>query len=288
MFGQGAILGDDTDPGAPTEKAGAEPHTERTPWWKRGSTKVIAAIVAVLTAGAVAAVSALVQQGVISIGHALVAGEVLSIQTTTLAPSATCYGERGWVFPKRPAALPVPDLTDRSFNVNAWARQNGGVPASGYYVVLALQPVQQRTVVIDSLVVQVVHQSPTTVGTYAPFFGQCGGLEPYFFQANLDDNPVFIKPVKGRDQADNIVAPVALPHVLTEGNPEVWNVSAITNHCTCQWVIDVHWSSGNDSGTIRVDDHGQPFVTSSTIGSVEVGTNYGHPPRWSVLPTPAS
>ena len=279
---------DDADPGAATEKSGAEPHAARAPWWKRGSTKVIAAIAAALTAGAIAGVSALVQQGVISIGHALVAAEVLSIQTKTLSPGEMCYGEKGWIFPKRPAALPVPDITNRSFSLDAWAKKNGGVPASGYYVELILQPVQQRTVVIDNLAVRVVHQSPVTVGTHFPVYGQCGGLEPYFFQANLDDNPVFIKPVKGQSLAGNIVTPVALPHKLTEGNPEAWNVSAITSHCTCQWIIEVHWSSGNDSGTIRVDNHGHPFVTSSTIGSIEVGTNYGHPPRWMAISSPTS
>jgi hypothetical protein len=278
---------DDGNPGSSTGKTDTELHSAQAQWWKRGSTKVIAAVSAVLTAGAIAGVSTLAQQGAVSIGHVLAGSEVLSIHTASLSPGASCYGERGWTFPKRPAALPVPDLTNRSFSLDKWARQNGGIPASGYYVVLTLQPVQQRTVVIDNLAVRVLHQSPPTVGTYFPATGQCGGLTPYYFQANLDDNPVFIKPIKGYDTAGHPAVPVALPHQLTEGSPEVWQVSAITEHCTCQWIIEVHWTSGNDSGTIRVDNNSRPFMTSSTMGSVVVFSNYGHPPRWIIHSTTA-
>lgn len=145
----------------------------RTTWWKRGSTKVIAA----LAAGALAGVGALAQQGVISIGHTLVASDVVTYHTRALSPGAGCQGEKGWVFNRSPSALPAPDFTNRNLNLDSWARGNGGVPASGYYVALTLQPVQQRTVVIDNLEVRVVHQAQPTVGTHA-FFGQCGGLVP--------------------------------------------------------------------------------------------------------------
>jgi hypothetical protein len=273
-------MSDSRDAGSPKEKPDtAQEPAAHTSWWRRGSTKVLAAI----AAGALAGVGVLAQQGVISIGHTLVAGDVLSIQTRVLSPSAGCLGERGWVFNKPLAALPAPESSNRHPNLDTWARENGGIPASGYYVVLTLQPVQQRTVVVDNLTVQVVHQSAPTVGSHI-YFGQCGGLTPYAFQANLDSDPVFIKPAKGQDAAGKTITPVALPHQLTESSPEVWNVEAITRHCTCKWIIDVHWTSGNDSGTIRVDNHGQPFITSSAVGSVQATPVGGSTGKWAVIP----
>jgi hypothetical protein len=276
-------MGDEAGRDPSAEKSGTvKDSAARSSWWKRGSTKVIAA----LAAGVLAGAGVLAKEGVISLGHELVASDVLSIQTRAPSPAAGCSGENGWMFPKPVDALPAPDFTNRHLNLDSWAKRNGGVPASGYFVVLTLQPVQQRTVVIDNLSVRVLHQSAPTVGTHI-HFGQCGGLTPYVFQANLDANPVSIKPVKGQDAAGRTIQPVALPHELTESTPEVWNVEAVTQHCTCQWIIEVHWTSGNDSGTLRIDNHGQPFITSSTVGSTEAGPGGIKPPTWAIYPSPS-
>ena len=252
---------------------------KKKPWWRSGYTAIIAA----LAAGIIAAITSLTQEGITSIGHRLVSSNVLSIHLSAIALSAGCYGEKGWVFPKRLSQLPAPDTTNPRLDFDSWARRNNGVPASGDYVELVLQPVrQQQTVVIDSISVQIVGESPPFHGAYIQGFGQCGGIQPDFFQANLDSRPISITPVKGQNSTLKVVEPVPLPHVLTEGSPEVWNVSAIARHSIYRWVINVHWTSGNDSGTLLVDDNGQPFETAPTVGLTEALPNQEEPPGWVI------
>lgn len=161
------------------------------PWWKRSSTAVIGATVA----GVLLGITALSQQLLTSTFYEILPSKVVSIKTTAFSAGDACEGESGWVFNKPPNALPVPDLTNPNFNEDLWAQQNAGVPASGYFVQLKLQPVQEQTVIVNSLEVQVVHRSAPRGGTSVDL-ANCPfhvAITPYIFEANLDSNPVSVK-----------------------------------------------------------------------------------------------
>lgn len=244
------------------------------PWWRRSSTKIFAAA----TAGLIAGVTALASEGVVSIGHKLVSGDVLSVQLKLLSPGRSCEKEPGWAFPRESQSIPVPTPSE---DEDTWAANYGGIPASGYYITLTLQPVQQRTVIVDSVSVRVVAREQAAAKSHLTIAGECGGIEPYYFKANLDSNPIDVSSISGQDTEGNDAAPVPLPHKLTEGDPEVWQVAAFTNQCKCSWVINIHWTSDGDEGSVIVDNHGRPFETESTAGLPLLNTDWGTPPKWT-------
>lgn len=43
-------------------------------------------------------------------------------------------------------------------------------------------------------------------------------------------------------------------------------VKARTQTCDCRWYLELGWSSQGRTGTLRIDDHGRPFRTSSIKG----------------------
>src|SRR6202022_3997126 len=62
------------------------------------------------------------------------------------SPGLACEGGEGWVFDKDPQHLPGVFPSD---NRDAWAAANGGIPASGNYVVVTLQGLKGHTVVVS-------------------------------------------------------------------------------------------------------------------------------------------
>jgi hypothetical protein len=60
---------------------------------------------------------------------------------------------------------------------------------------------------------------------------------------------------------------------VSESDPEVFYVIAHAKANDVSWYLELDWSSGNRSGTLRIDDKGKPFRTSGTKGR----PTYGYP-----------
>jgi len=116
--------------------------------------------------------------------------EQLSAVVSVPSFAFTCStGQAGWVFDQKPSELPGVMPND---DKDAWAAANGGIPASGNYVVVTLQGLNGHTVVVNDISVDVISRTPPPQGTYPYTGGQCGGLIPYRFSLDLDKNPVSV------------------------------------------------------------------------------------------------
>lgn len=56
------------------------------------------------------------------------------------------------------------------------------------------------------------------------------------------------------------------PYRVSAEDPEVLLVDATTQTYDARWYLELDWSSQGRTGTIRIDDHGRPFRTSSIKG----------------------
>jgi hypothetical protein len=208
--------------------------------------------------------------------------DALHVTAQPANPADYCNGGAGWVFRKKPQELSVPAW---SADLPRWAIANGGVPASGNYVVVTLQGIAPHTVIIQDVRVVVVHKEAASGGTYPLLGGSCGVLVPAFFAADLDSRPVRVRPVTGMDATGHSVRPVPLPHQVSESNPEVWDVQAKTERSQDDWIAYVDWLSDGQRGSseISADGHGRPFRTAATTSSATVSRG-ANAHTWTAAP----
>jgi hypothetical protein len=180
------------------------------------------------------------------------------------SPADLCGGQTGWVFPARLGALTLPSV---DASKDAWAAANHGIPASGNHITVVLQAGGDKPVVVDDLRVSVVRRSPAPKGTYPLLGSGCGGLVPTLFKADLDKDPVTVKPVAGVDLADKRIPPVALPQKISPNSPEQWRIAAVTHTCDCEWVAFFDYTANGATRVEEIDDRGRPFRTVSPTNS---------------------
>ncbi|GAB2796659.1 hypothetical protein GCM10027073_30630 [Streptomyces chlorus] len=85
--------------------------------------------------------------------------------------------------------------------------------------------------------------------------------------------------VAGNDAGTPIPA-VRMPYRVSAKDPEVLEVTATTAGCDCRWYLELDWSSGGRSGTVRIDDDGRPFRTSGIKGLPRYEYDTSHR-RWT-------
>jgi hypothetical protein len=68
---------------------------------------------------------------------------------------------------------------------------------------------------------------------------------------NLDRNPVSVtaKPDEGVlvGVPGGVPRLIKLPHDITGGETEVWDLYAVTQTCTCEWTATLDWIADDDS-----------------------------------------
>ncbi len=190
---------------------------------------------------------------------------------TIPSPGEICSGGEGWVFEKDPQQLPgLPANRD----LNAWAADNGGVPASGNFIKVTLQGQNGHNVLVHEIEVEVRSRTEPPHGTYPLLSGGCGGYLPYRFSLNLDARPVSVTAQSDEgwlgDVPGGVPRLVELPHKITGSEPEVWHLAALTETCTCEWTATLKWTSDDGkAGSTPITDNGKPFrVAAKTRATV--------------------
>ncbi|MFJ7306096.1 helix-turn-helix domain-containing protein [Streptomyces sp. NPDC099088] len=149
---------------------------------------------------------------------------------------------------------PPPNESD----ARGWVTALGGVPSGEQLLALTVQGTGQATVVLEALHVRVLDKSaPLAWNDYAMGVGCGGGVETKSFTVDLDAGRPAVA-LKGGQRA--------FPFKVSESDPEVFYVFADTQAHDVSWYLELDWSSGTKSGTVRVDDHGKPFRTSGNVG----------------------
>ncbi|WUB68011.1 helix-turn-helix domain-containing protein [Streptomyces sp. NBC_00582] len=193
-----------------------------------------------------------------------------------------------YVVAKPPQEVPPPPHPE---DIAAWAASQQAVHGGPTGVQITVQGRGSAAVVLEALHVRVVNRVTPAAdrGIVYSLSPGCGaGIIPRFFDVNLDADQPLARSVPGDDGAGTPIPAIAFPYLVSLQEPEVLVVSTLNESCTCDWYLDLVWSSQGRTGTVRIDDHGRPFRTTSTKGLP--GYRYDrvshHPGRW--VPVPAA
>ncbi|WP_425586987.1 helix-turn-helix domain-containing protein [Streptomyces violaceusniger] len=155
-----------------------------------------------------------------------------------------------------------------------WAAAHGAVHGGTTNVEVTVQGRASSAVVLQALHVRVVgRRTPLAWSSFAMDNGCGGSLTPRAFSVNLDAARPLARPTDGNDAGKPIPA-VRFPYRVSASDPEVLLVNARTAGCDCSWYLELDWTSGGRSGTVRIDDHGSPFRTSSVKGRPAYAYDY--------------
>ncbi|MFD3942216.1 helix-turn-helix domain-containing protein [Streptomyces sp. NPDC058579] len=129
-----------------------------------------------------------------------------------------------------------------------------------------------EAVVLQALHVRVVGRAEALDRPAYRMDNGCGGaVSPRLFDVNLDMPRPVARSVAGYDASGSTGRPipaVSLPYAVTASAPEEFLVKARTAGCDCRWYLELEWSGGGRTGTVRIDDGGRPFRTSGLRGPV--------------------
>ncbi|MFD7680773.1 helix-turn-helix domain-containing protein [Streptomyces sp. NPDC060187] len=165
------------------------------------------------------------------------------------------------------AVAPPPVAADSG----AWAGTHGAVHGGETLVRITVQGRSPSdAVVLHALHVRVVDRAaPLPWNAYRMDNGCGGAVTPRHFAVDLDRPRPLARPVDGLDASGaevRKIPAVSFPYKVTSSDPEELLVSARTAGCDCRWYLELEWSAGGRTGTVRITDGGKPFRTSGTKG----------------------
>ncbi|WP_329557978.1 helix-turn-helix domain-containing protein [Streptomyces uncialis] len=168
-----------------------------------------------------------------------------------------------YIVDRAPAAVPPPPSVS---DAEPWARSLGAVHGGDTLVRVTVQGSDEQAVVLQALRVRVAAQRPPRPRNVYGMSMGCGGLmTPRTFDADLDAARPAARSVPGNDSGVKIPA-VSFPYRVSVRDPEILLVTGRTVKCDCDWYLELEWSSGDRSGSVRIDDGGRPFRTSAVQG----------------------
>ncbi|MGW3084196.1 helix-turn-helix domain-containing protein [Streptomyces sp. NPDC001110] len=165
------------------------------------------------------------------------------------------------------AVAPPPVAADSG----AWAATHDAVHGGEALVRITVQGRSPSdAVVLHALHVRVVDRAaPLPRNAYRMDNGCGGAVTPRHFAVDLDRPRPLARPVDGLDASGaeiRKIPAVSFPYKVTSFDPEELLVSARTAGCDCRWYLELEWSAGSRTGTVRITDGGKPFRTSGTKG----------------------
>ncbi|MFI9248319.1 helix-turn-helix domain-containing protein [Streptomyces sp. NPDC053086] len=168
-----------------------------------------------------------------------------------------------YLIDKPPAQVPPPPVQQ---DAGAWAATQGAVHGRQTMVQISVQGRSSTAVVLEALRVRIAGRGNPAAGNAYAMDQGCGGeLTPRSFTVNLDIDRPIARPKDGADSEHTIPA-VHFPYRVSAEDPEVLLVDATTQSYDARWYLELDWSSQGRTGTIRIDDHGRPFHTTSLKG----------------------
>ncbi|MGX1885952.1 helix-turn-helix domain-containing protein [Streptomyces sp. NPDC055287] len=170
-----------------------------------------------------------------------------------------------YLIDRGPDRVPPPPVEQ---DAEPWARSLDAVHGGDTNVRVSLRGTSEKAVVLEALRVRVTERdSPVRRNVYGMSNGCGGALSPRHIDVNLDAPRPVARSVAGFDGvAGSPIPAVSFPYTVSASDPEVLLVNARTADCDCRWYLELEWSSGARSGTVRISDNGRPFRTSGTKG----------------------
>ncbi|MFE3518136.1 helix-turn-helix domain-containing protein [Streptomyces sp. NPDC059166] len=149
-----------------------------------------------------------------------------------------------------------------SQDTRSWAKALDGVDGGDMKLELTLQGKSGEAVVLNGLHVRVMGRDAALARSAFSMGSGCGGgITPRTFDIDLDDSRPRAKPVAGED-AGKVVPAKDFPYRVSSTDVEVFSLDAHVEGHDVTWYLELEWTSGGRSGTLRIDDRGVPFRTS--------------------------
>ncbi|MDX3513057.1 helix-turn-helix transcriptional regulator [Streptomyces caniscabiei] len=159
---------------------------------------------------------------------------------------------------RTPARVAPPPLEQ---DAPAWVSSEGAVASGEQFLTLTVQGTGEETVVVRSLKVRMTDKrSPLAWNDYAmgyPGVGCGAGVPTRSFTIALDAARPAVQPKAGSRN---------FPYSVSQSDPEVFYVTADASAYYVSWYLELEWTAGSRSGTLRLDDDGRPFRTSGNNG----------------------
>ncbi|WNZ09679.1 helix-turn-helix domain-containing protein [Streptomyces sp. 11x1] len=173
--------------------------------------------------------------------------------------------DHDYVIAKPPRQVPPPPAPQ---DASVWATSLGAVHGRTTHLQITVQGSGSAPVTLEGVRVRVVSRSAPTApkGIAYSMYEGCGAiLIPRHFSVDLDAHRPLARSLPG-NQTDSPDPALDFPYRVSLREPEVLLLSARTYSCTCDWYVDLDWSSQGRTGTVRIDDHGRPFRTTTIKG----------------------
>ncbi|MFG2431709.1 helix-turn-helix domain-containing protein [Streptomyces sp. NPDC048590] len=165
-----------------------------------------------------------------------------------------------YLLDQKPDDVPPPPAPQYT---RGWARSLDGVDGGAMKLALTVQGTSGEAVVLNGLHVRVLGRNPALAWNAYSMGSGCGsGVTPQSFDVDLDDSLPRSKPVAGQD-GDMVVPAKDFPYKVSSTDVEVFHLDAHVEGHDVTWYLELEWTSGGRSGTLRIDDGGKPFRTSS-------------------------
>jgi hypothetical protein len=238
--------------------------TERRPAWQRR-------VLAVLVAAGLAALGWGVNRGLDEGEESLRSEAPVRIRVETDPTKHYQPTDPGWqtysfVTPEprkrlgRPPAGPCREW-------RTWALARGGVDADGSRFYAYVQGKPESAILITGFEIDFVRRRKPIKGTHA--YCPTGGAaaNPRLVDVDLDTSP---PAVRYAALGDDYPARRQLMFKLNGTDTEVFEISAHTRRCDCQWIARLHMVVDGEAHTEVLDDNGEPFRTSASHRSEHV------------------
>ncbi|WP_308431585.1 hypothetical protein [Streptomyces lucensis] len=190
--------------------------------------------------------------------------------------------DHDYVIAKPPRQVPPPPTPQ---DAEAWAVSQRAVHGRSTDLRISVQGRGSAAVVLEALHVRVVNRATPAADrgiAYSMYEGCGAALIPRHFSVNLDARRPLARSMPG-NEPDRPTPAIDFPYRVSLREPEVLLVSARTGTCTCDWYLDLDWASEGRTGTVRIDDHGRPFRTTTTKGLPRYW--YRNPSGWIPMTT---
>ena len=221
---------------------------------RRMGKAVWAVIAAVLVTAVTDSLTGVVTAGIRSGWEHVTSGEPLEVHSRIAPPQC---GDP-WVVPdgKRGSQHFPSQLFEDDDRTVDWLRARHAIERDHTTVELTIRGRSGTAVVLTAMRVRIVRRNAPLQGTEFSF--PCGGTVPVrVYQANLDENAPVARAANGSTKAK------PFPYQVTQSDPEVFRVTAVTAKCDCQWRLELAYVDGEKAHVKVVDDHGQPFRTTA-------------------------
>ncbi|MDX2561719.1 helix-turn-helix transcriptional regulator [Streptomyces sp. TX20-6-3] len=171
-----------------------------------------------------------------------------------------------YLIDREPEQVPPPPTEQ---DAPGWIAALDAVPAGDQLLRLTVQGTGKQTVVLEALHVRVVSKKmPLAWNDYVMGVGCGGEVSTKAFAVDLDAGRPTAVPVGGQR---------TFSYKTSESDPVIFNVAARAQAHDVSWYLELVWSSGEEHGTLRVDDDGRPFRTSGNLARPA----YAYPLGWT-------